>query len=67
MTVRRLGPSDLGEVVRAANLLDETPDPTAVRRYLRDDRNVFVVAEEDGAIVGFLRGTELGQLKSPRK
>jgi ribosomal protein S18 acetylase RimI-like enzyme len=67
VTVRRLTADERAEVNRAAHLLDEPPDLAAVRRYLGDDRNVFLIAEEAGRVVGFLRGTELGQLKSTRK
>jgi aminoglycoside 3-N-acetyltransferase I len=67
VTVRRLGPGHEREVLAAAHLLDEPPDPSAVRSYLAEDRNVFLVAEEGSRAVGFLRGTELGQLKSGQK
>ncbi|MCI4318247.1 MAG: GNAT family N-acetyltransferase [Thermoplasmata archaeon] len=52
--------------MRASHLLDEPPDPDAVRSYLADERNVFFLAEEKGRAVGFLRGTAFGQLKSTR-
>jgi ribosomal protein S18 acetylase RimI-like enzyme len=67
MTIRRLMAGDAHEVDRATHLFDEPPDARAVRSYLGDDRNVFLVAEEDGRVVGFLRGSALGQLKSPRQ
>jgi aminoglycoside 3-N-acetyltransferase I len=38
-----------------------------VASYLRDERNVFLLASEKARAVGFLRGTELGQLHSERK
>jgi aminoglycoside 3-N-acetyltransferase I len=64
--IRRMGPGDEAEVVRAADLFDDPPIPGAVRSYLADGRNVFLLAEEAGQAVGFLRATELGQLKSDR-
>jgi ribosomal protein S18 acetylase RimI-like enzyme len=67
MEIRRLGPGDEFEVVRGAYLFDEPPDPTAVRSYLADERNVLLLAYDEEAPVGFLRGTELDQLKWPRK
>jgi ribosomal-protein-alanine N-acetyltransferase len=67
MNIERLSPGEDGEVLRAAQLLDEAPDPAAVRAYLADPRNIFLLAYENGTPVGFLRGTELGQLKSERK
>jgi aminoglycoside 3-N-acetyltransferase I len=67
MRVRRLVRGEEGEVLRAAHLFDEPPDPSAVRSYLEDNRDVFLLACEGDEPVGFLRGTELGQLKSQRK
>ncbi|MCI4336430.1 MAG: GNAT family N-acetyltransferase [Thermoplasmata archaeon] len=63
----RLRSGQEAEVVRAAHLFDEPPDPTAIRDYLDDDRNVFYLAFEVGRPVGFLRGSGLGQLKSTRR
>jgi ribosomal protein S18 acetylase RimI-like enzyme len=65
--VRALGPSDAALVLGAAALFDEPPDPASVRAYLADPRNVFLLAMEGGRAVGFLRGTELGQLKSDQR
>jgi len=67
MEVQRLGPQEEAEVLRAASLFDEPPTPRAVQAYLSDPRNVFLLAREGAEVVGFLRGTELGQLKSERK
>jgi ribosomal protein S18 acetylase RimI-like enzyme len=67
MRVRRLGPGAELEVLHAAHLMDETPDLAAARTYLADDRNVLLVAYEGSEAVGFLRGTELSQLRSKRK
>jgi ribosomal protein S18 acetylase RimI-like enzyme len=66
MRIRRLGPGDEDEILRAARLFDAPPVPEAVRAYLADARNVFLLADEDGQATGFLRGTELGQLRSER-
>ncbi|MGP8072627.1 MAG: GNAT family N-acetyltransferase [Thermoplasmata archaeon] len=67
MHVRRLHPEDMDEVLRAGPLFDQGPEPEAVRSYLADERNVFLLASEGDVPVGFLRGTELLQLKSPRR
>jgi aminoglycoside 3-N-acetyltransferase I len=67
VTIRRLGPGDTPQVLGAAALFDEPPDPGAVRAYLADDRNVFLIAYDEAEAVGFLRGTSLGQLKSSRR
>jgi len=67
MRVRRLGSGAEVEVLRASHLLDEPPDVAAVRAYLADSRNVFLIAYEGSEAIGFLRGTELGQLRSKRK
>jgi ribosomal protein S18 acetylase RimI-like enzyme len=66
MQIRRLRTGEETAVLAAAGLFDDPPDPEAVRRYLADDRNVFYLAFEGKTAVGFLRGTALGQLKSPR-
>jgi aminoglycoside 3-N-acetyltransferase I len=67
MGIRRLGPGDASEILRAAHLFDEMPNPAAVDEYLADDRNVFLLAHEGDEAVGFLRGTELAQLKSGQR
>jgi ribosomal protein S18 acetylase RimI-like enzyme len=54
-------------VLRAAPLFDDPPNPTSVRSYLEDPRNIFLLAVDGDDPVGFLRGTALGQLKSDRK
>jgi ribosomal protein S18 acetylase RimI-like enzyme len=67
MHVQLLETKDAGEVLRASQLFDERPSPEAVDAYLGDPRNVLFLAYEGDAPVGFLRGTELNQLKSKRK
>jgi len=67
MRVRRLQPGQEAEVIEASHLLDGTPILAAVAAYLKDNRNVFLLADEGGEPAGFLRGTELGQLESERK
>ncbi|MCI4363038.1 MAG: GNAT family N-acetyltransferase [Thermoplasmata archaeon] len=62
--IRRLRPGEESEIVRAAELQDELPDPEAARAYLSDSRNVFLLAYHGGRAVGYLRGTSLGQVKS---
>jgi ribosomal protein S18 acetylase RimI-like enzyme len=53
-------------VLRAASLFDSPPNPDALRRYLADDRNLLLLAYEEGEAAGFLRGTALGQVATPR-
>jgi GNAT superfamily N-acetyltransferase len=65
--IRRLGTGDEKTVLRSSYLFDTPPVQSAVRSYLADARNVFLIAERDGAATGFLRGTELGQLSSRRR
>jgi [ribosomal protein S18]-alanine N-acetyltransferase len=60
-------PGDEGELVRASSLFDEAPDPVAAGSYLTDERNIFLMAYDGERAVGFLRGTELGQLKSQQR
>jgi len=68
MRIRRLLPGDELAVLHAGYLFDEPEvDVTAVRAYLADARNVFLIAFEGSEALGFLRGTELLQLSSRRK
>ncbi len=60
-------PSRGREVERAAELFDDPPSPPAVRRYLADRRNLFLLAYVGPNPVGFLRGTELGQIHTARR
>jgi ribosomal protein S18 acetylase RimI-like enzyme len=64
--IRRLTAEDVPAVLAAAALFDRPPQEGATRRYLADDRNVFLLASAGRAPVGFLRGTELRQLDSAR-
>jgi ribosomal protein S18 acetylase RimI-like enzyme len=66
MQIRRMGPNNVADVVAAAPLFDDPPDPAAVAEYLADDRNLLWLAEEDGRAVGFLRGTALRQIATRR-
>jgi [ribosomal protein S18]-alanine N-acetyltransferase len=65
--IEQLRAGQAEDILRASFLLDEAPDPKAVRSYLRDRRNVFFMAYEGTTPVGFLRGTGLGQLTSERR
>lgn len=47
-------------------LLDRPPHPEALRRYLADRRNVFLLASIGDVPVGFLRGTALAQVETLR-
>lgn len=67
MRIHRLDPGEDQGVLRANHLWDGAPDRGAVRASLADDRTIFLLAVRGGAAIGFLRGTELGQLKSRRK
>ncbi|HEV2165859.1 MAG TPA: GNAT family N-acetyltransferase [Thermoplasmata archaeon] len=65
--IRRLSEGESSEVLGAAPLFDEPPDPDAVRAYLANDRNVFFLARSGSLPVGFLRGTGLDQIHSGRR
>ena len=66
--IRRILPEEGSSILRAGHLFDHgRPDPEAVRTYLADPRNVFLLAFEGSEAVGFLRATELSQLTSRRK
>jgi aminoglycoside 3-N-acetyltransferase I len=65
--IRRLGAEEAPAVLAAAVLFDRPPLETPTRDYLADPRNVFLLATAGREPVGFLRGTELGQLDSARK
>jgi ribosomal protein S18 acetylase RimI-like enzyme len=67
MEIRRAGPGAESEILGAARSFEGPFDPRAVRAYLADHRNVFLLAYEGSEVVGFLRGTELRQLGSERK
>jgi ribosomal protein S18 acetylase RimI-like enzyme len=67
MRVRRLAPGTELEILRAGYLMEEPPELSAARALLSDDRNVFLMAYEGSDAVGFLRATELTQLRSKRK
>jgi len=67
MPVFRLGPGQEAEILAAPELFDTSIHREAVRAYLADERNVFLLASEESKPVGFLRGTALGQLKSARR
>jgi len=67
MRVRRLVLGDELVVLRAGYLFDDPPDLPAIREYLADDRNTLLFAFEGSDPVGFLRATELLQLKTRRR
>jgi aminoglycoside 3-N-acetyltransferase I len=67
MRITRLNPGQEAEILAAPELFDEPPDREAVRAYLEDERNIFLLASEGSKATGFLRGTDLGQLKSTRR
>ena len=55
-----------GTVVAARELFDRPLDLRATRRYLAEERNLFLLATEAGRPIGFLRGTLLRQLRTRR-
>lgn len=66
--IRRLLPGDELVVLHAGYLFDSgPPDLLALRAYLADRRNVLLFAFEGSEALGFLRATELLQLRSRRK
>ena len=66
MEISRVGEDGVGRVLGAPHLFDDPLDPVAVRGYLANPRNVFLLAEERGTVVGFLRATALDQLSTRR-
>lgn len=67
LRIVRIGPADTVRVAEKARpLLDGPADPVALRRYLSDRRNYFLVAWDGEVAVGFLRATALGQILTRR-
>ncbi|MGA7845773.1 MAG: GNAT family N-acetyltransferase [Thermoplasmata archaeon] len=62
--MRPAGTTRLAKV--AEPLLDAPADLGALRRYLTDRRNIFLLASVGSRTVGFLRGTSLGQVHTRR-
>jgi ribosomal protein S18 acetylase RimI-like enzyme len=58
VSIRRLGPGDEAAVLAAAPLFDAPPAPEATRRFLAQANHHLLLAEEDGATVGFVSGVE---------
>ena len=67
MRITRLYPGQEAEILASPELFDNPPNREAVRAYLADERNIFLLASEGSKVTGFLRGTDLGQLKSTRR
>lgn len=65
--VTRLRRKDASRIARAPHLFDERPDLRAIRSYLDDPRDVFLLASEGSTPVGFLRGTALRQITTRRR
>lgn len=66
--VARMRPPDATRLARTAgHLFDHPADRSALRSYLADRRNLFLLATMRGATAGFLRGTALGQIHTPRR
>jgi aminoglycoside 3-N-acetyltransferase I len=58
VTIRRLRPGDEAAVLAAGALFDAPPVPEATRRFLGEANHHLLLAEEDGAAVGFVSGVE---------
>jgi ribosomal protein S18 acetylase RimI-like enzyme len=66
--VTRMRRADAARVARVAELLfDHSADVVALRRYLSEPRNIFLLASVHGEVAGFLRGTALGQIHTRRR
>lgn len=68
--IRRVGPEDQG-LVLAADVFDGPAMALGTERFLgapgaADPRNILIVAELDGAVVGFASGTILDHPDKPR-
>jgi ribosomal protein S18 acetylase RimI-like enzyme len=59
MEIRTLGVGDDEIVFQAAHLFDETPLPSAVRRFLAEPGHHLLIAFADETAVGFVSGVEL--------
>jgi ribosomal protein S18 acetylase RimI-like enzyme len=65
--IERVRAADSARVAtKARRLFDAPADPLALRRYLADRRNYFLVAWWGEVAAGFLRGTALGQVRTRR-
>ena len=65
--VSRVRASGVARLGRAwGRLFDPPADSAALRAYLGDSRNLFLVATAGSRAVGFLRATRLGQLHTRR-
>jgi ribosomal protein S18 acetylase RimI-like enzyme len=69
-TLRRLGPED-ADAVLAADVFDLPATGDGTHRFLgdpgaADPRNILIVAERDGRILGFASGTVLDHPDKPR-
>jgi ribosomal protein S18 acetylase RimI-like enzyme len=58
LSIRRLEPGDEAVVERAAVLFDDLPLPDATARFLAEPGHHLLIAERDGATVGFITGVE---------
>ena len=68
MRVERVRQGDEQRVIDAGHLFDRPPDEQATRAYLADERNYLLLAYlDDGAAVGFVRGTALRRLDGPER
>lgn len=67
LTITRLRREHASRIARAPELFDEKTDLRATREYLGDSRNIFLLASQGSTPVGFLRGTSLHQIKTPRR
>ena len=63
-----MGPSDAAWLAQGARRLFDAPaNVPALRAYLADRSNIFLLASERETALGFLRGTSLRQISTARK
>lgn len=67
MRILRLRPRDVDWLLRSPKLFDDPAERVASRAYLGDPANIFLLAIDGGAGVGFLRGTALRQPHTRRR
>lgn len=65
--IERVGVDRLADLLATHGLFDSPPLAEALREYLADERNVFLLASEGDRAVGFLRGSTLRQLRTVRR
>lgn len=59
MQIRRLGPSDVEQVLAAGNLFDEAPREEWTRRFLSEPGHHLLLATVESEPAGFITGVEI--------